>query len=53
MLYSNGKHTQMTGENSKRMKDASTSNVSHVPRKTLPCTDVTTPIVGHVVEVTF
>ena len=28
-----GKHTQMTKENSKRMKDLSASNISHISRK--------------------
>ena len=37
----------------KGMKDTGTSNVSHVSRKPLQCIDVTTPIVGHVVEVMF
>ena len=35
------------------MKDAGSLNVSHVSRKPLECIDVTTPVVGHVVEVTF
>ena len=47
------KHTQMTKENSKGMKDLSASNVSHVSRKPLQCIHITTPYAGHVVEVTF
>ena len=48
-----GKHTQMTKENSKGMKDLSASNVSHVSRKPLRCIHITTPYAGHVFEVTF
>ena len=48
-----GKHTQMTKENSKGMKDLSASNASHVSRKPLQCIHITTPHVGHIVEVTF
>ena len=44
-----GKHTQMTKENSKRMRDLSASNISHVSSKPLKCAH----IAGHVVEVTF
>ena len=33
------------------MKDADSSNVSHVSRKSLQCIDVTTPVISHVVEV--
>ena len=40
-------------EKRKRMKDVSTSNVSHVSRKPLHCMQVTTLYAGHVVEVTF
>ena len=43
----------MTTENRKGIKDKSTSNVSHVSRKPLQCTDVTTPYAGHLFEVTF
>ena len=35
------------------MKDARSSNVSHVSKKSLQRIDVTTPVTGHVVEVTF
>ena len=35
------------------MKDAGSSNVSHVSRKLLQCIDVTTPVTCHVVEVTL
>ena len=38
---------------SKGMKDYVALNVSHVSRKPLHCTDVTTPYTSHVVEVTF
>ena len=48
-----GKHTHMTKENGKGMKDVSTSNLSHVSRKPLQCIHITTPYAGHVVEVTF
>ena len=48
-----GKHTQMTKENSKGMRDLSASNISHVSRKPLQCIHITTPCAGHVVEVTF
>ena len=48
-----GKHTQMTKESSKGMKDLSASNVSHVSRKLSQCIHITTPYAGHVVEVTF
>ena len=48
-----GKHTQMTKENSKGMKDLSASNVSHVSRKPLQCIHITTSYIGHVVEITF
>ena len=48
-----GKHIQMTKENSKKMKDLSASNVSHVSRKPLRCIHITTPYAGHVVEATF
>ena len=48
-----GKHTQMTAENWKGMKDLGTSNVGHVSRKPLQCIDVTTPVASHIVEVTF
>ena len=48
-----GKHTQMTKENSKEMKDLNASNVSHVLWKPLRCIHITTPYAGHVVEVTF
>ena len=43
----------MMAENSKGMKDYVALNVSHVSRKPLHYTDVTTPYAGHVVEVTF
>ena len=43
----------MTAENRKGMKNTGTSNVSHALRKPLQCIDVTTPVAGHVVEVTF
>ena len=43
----------MTAEDRKGMKDAGSSNVSHVSRKLLQCIDVTTPVISHVVEVTF
>ena len=48
-----GKHTQMTKENSKGMRDLNASNVSHVSRKLARCIHITTPYAGHVVEVTF
>ena len=48
-----GKHAQMVAENRKGMKGVGTSSVSHVSRKPLQCIGVTTPIAGHVVEVTF
>ena len=48
-----GKHTQMTKENSKGMKDLSAPNVSHVSRKPLQCIHITTLYAGHVVEVTL
>ena len=48
-----GKHTQMMKGNSKGKKDLSASNVSHVSWKPLQCIDVTTPVISHVVEVTF
>ena len=48
-----GKHTQMTKENSKGMKDLSASNVSHVSRKPLQCIQITTPYTDYVVEATF
>ena len=48
-----GKHTQITKENSRGMRDLSASNVSHVSRKPLQCMHITTPYTGHVVEVTF
>ena len=35
------------------MKDAGTSNVRHVSRKLLQCIVATTPVISHVVEVTF
>ena len=35
----------MTAEDRKGMKDAGSSNVSHVPRKPLQCIDVTTPVI--------
>ena len=47
------KHTEMTKENSKGMRDLSASNVSHVSRKSLQCIHITTPYAGDVVEVTF
>ena len=40
-------------ENRKGMNDAGNYNVSRVLRKPLQCTGVTTPVVGHVVEVVF
>ena len=43
----------MTKENSKGMKDISTSSVSHVSRKPLQCIHSATPYSGHVGEVTF
>ena len=43
----------MTTENREGIKDAGNSNVNHVSRKPLQCIQVTTPYVGHVVEVTF
>ena len=47
-------HTQMTKENSKGIKDlCEASNVSHVSRKPLQCTHITTPYAGHAVKVTF
>ena len=48
-----GKHTQMTKENSKGMRDLSASNVSHVSRKPLQCIHISTPYAAHIVEVTF
>ena len=48
-----GKHTQITKENSKGMKDLSASNISHVSRKPLQCIHITTPYTNHFVEVTF
>ena len=57
MPCTTGKHTQMTIEISKGMKDASASNVSHVSKKPLQYIHVTTLYAtfysGHVVEVTF
>ena len=38
-----GKHTPMTKENSKGMKDFSALKVSHVSRKPLQCIHITTP----------
>ena len=40
-------------EMKKGMKVVGTSNVSHVSTKPLRCTDGTTPVAGHVVEVTL
>ena len=51
--WTTDKCRQITKENSKWMKDDSTSNVSHVSRKPLKCIQVTTPYASHVVEVTF
>ena len=48
-----GKHTQMTKENSKGMKDVNASNLSHVSRKPLQCIHIATPYAVHAVEVTF
>ena len=48
-----GKHTQLTKENIKGMKDLSASNVTHVSRKPLKCIHIITPNAGHVVEVTL
>ena len=48
-----GEHTQMTAEDRKRMKDAGSSKVSHIPRKPSQRIDVTTPVITHVVEHTF
>ena len=45
-----GKHTQMTKENSKGMKDLSASNVRKVK---FQCIHIIAPYAGHVVEVTF
>ena len=35
------------------MKEVGTSNISHVSRKPLQCIAATTPVTGHVVEITF
>ena len=43
----------MTTENSERMKDVGTSNVSLVSKKPLQYIQLITPYAGHVVEVTF
>ena len=43
----------MLAENRKEMKVAGSLNVSHVSGKPLQWIDVTTPVIGHVVEVTF
>ena len=51
--FTAGKYTQMTKENSKGMRDLSTSNVSHVSRKPLQCIHSTTPYAAQVVEVMF
>ena len=48
-----GKHTQMTKENIKGMRDLSASNLSHVSRKPLQCIHITTPYAGDIVIVTF
>ena len=50
-----GKHTQMTKENSKAMKDLSASNVRKVTFQGSPYNDkhIIAPYTGHVVEVTF
>ena len=50
-----GKHTQMTKENSKGMKDLSASNVRKVTFQggPLQCIHIIAPYAGHVVEVTF
>ena len=40
----------MTAEDSRGMKDADSSNVSHVSRKPLQCIDVTTPVISHVLN---
>ena len=55
MLWTTGKHTQMTKENSKGMKDLSALNASHVSRKPLKMYTVhnKTPYAGHVVKVTL
>ena len=45
-----GKHTH---DGRKKMKEAGTSNKSHVSRKPLQYIAATTPVTGHVVEVTF
>ena len=49
-----GKHTQMTKENSKGMKDLSASNVPKVTfQGPLQCIHIIASYAGHVVEVTF
>ena len=49
-----GKHAQVTEKkNSKRIRDLSASNASHVSRKPLQCIHITIPYAGHVVQVTF
>ena len=35
------------------MKEAGTLNISHVSRKPLQCIAATTPVTGHIIEVTF
>ena len=44
---------RFTDDGKKGMKEAGTSNVSHVSRKPLQCIAATTPVTGHVVEVKF
>ena len=43
----------MFAEDMYGMKDADSSNVSHISRKRLQCIDVTNPVISHVVEVTL
>ena len=48
-----GKHTQMTKEDNRGMKDLSASNLSQVSRKPFHCIPIATQYAGRVVEVKF
>ena len=48
-----GKHTQMTKEDSKGMKDLNASNLSQVSRKPLQCIPIAAQNADRVVEVKF